>query len=159
MSTVNTSIKNTLRIKMMTEKNGAQVLKMIITHPMESGYRRDSRRNELIPADYIETLRISIDGRTYLKARLTGNISTNPFMYLTFNPPLQNEKIMTVSWTDNHGIEHGGDIPIEHALREVVNILPAEASTTQEPDSSPTPVIQLLDTVPKAVCNKPLGGK
>lgn len=159
MSTDITSVKNALRLKLMTEKSGAQVLKMIIQHPMESGYRRDSRRNELIPADYIDTLRISIDGRPYFEVRLTGSISTNPFIYLTFNPPLQNEKIMTVSWTDNHGVEHGGDIPIEQALREVVNILPTDVSTTQGSDSLPAPVVQLLDTVPKAVCNKPLGGK
>jgi sulfur-oxidizing protein SoxZ len=107
-----TFTKNSLRIRISHEKNGEQVFKTIITHPMETGYRRDSRTGETIAADYIEDLRISVDGKTYFAISLGENVSSNPFLSFVFARPLVDNQLLRISWVDNHQRDTAYDCPV-----------------------------------------------
>lgn len=97
-----TNLKNSLRIRITMEKNGEQVFKALLSHPMETGYRRDPRTEQYIPADYIEDLHISVDGKKYFDIILGENVSKNPFLSFTFTAPLVDNQLMEISWVDNN---------------------------------------------------------
>jgi len=98
----NYSIKNTIRLHVDRDKSGEQVFKSLFTHPMETGYRRDSRTGEKVPADYIENVLITVDGEKYFEITLGENVSKNPFLSFAFTKPLVDNQLMTVSWVDNN---------------------------------------------------------
>lgn len=65
-------------------KDGVITVKALMTHPMESGFRKDKKTKELIPANYIETVTISKGGTVAATATLTGGISKNPYVAVSF---------------------------------------------------------------------------
>lgn len=154
-----TSDKHKVLVRISTEKTGEQIFKMIIKHPMETGYRRDNKTLELIPADYIEQLRISLDGVTCFEAALSENIAKDPFLYFTFNQPVNENAQLIVNWSDNLGKEYSENFSVEKILREsaqarsAATVVPT-ANVIQKPTTLPS-----LDTVARPVCNKPFGNR
>ena len=59
-------------------------LKMLLTHPMETGLRKDKKTGQVIPAHYIETVTVSHNGKTVLDALLGPAVSKNPFLQCKF---------------------------------------------------------------------------
>ena len=98
----NMNSKNSIRIRISHEKGGEQVFKAIITHPMETGYRRDNQSGTTIPADYIEDVLIKVEGKTCFATTLSENVSMNPFLSFVFTKPLIDNQNMTISWMDNN---------------------------------------------------------
>lgn len=93
--------KNSIKLRIANNTKGEQVLKAIFSHPMETGLRRDKRTNKKIPADYIEDLRISVDGEIYFEITLWEYVSRNPYLTFTFAKPIVDGQLMQVSWVDN----------------------------------------------------------
>jgi sulfur-oxidizing protein SoxZ len=90
-------------IKIRTKLNGdVAAIKSLITHPMESGFRKDSKTGEIVPAHFIEEVICQLNGNTILTALWSGSVSKNP--YLAFN--VQGAKtgdIVNLTWKDNKG--------------------------------------------------------
>lgn len=97
------SSKNRLRVRIDRNKHREQVFKSIITHPMETGFRRSPKTRKVIPADYIAQLAIAVDGETYIEYTWTENISRNPFFSFTLSHTLVDGQTMQVVFRDNHG--------------------------------------------------------
>jgi sulfur-oxidizing protein SoxZ len=95
------NMSNNFLLRVIKEKNGDQTYKSIITHPMETGLRRDNKTMAFIPADYIEDVRITVDGKLFFEITLGGNVSQNPFIAFTFSEPIIDEQVMRISWFDN----------------------------------------------------------
>ena len=69
---------------------------------METGLRRDSETDELIPAHFIEEVTAEYEGKIVFKAYISGGISKNPF--LSFKIKNGNVgKIIKINWKDNNG--------------------------------------------------------
>ena len=88
-------------------------VKVLMSHPMETG-RRKNDFGDLIPANFIQLVSASINGKQLLEAQLGTGISKNP--YLTFH--LRGAKlgdIVRVNWTDNHGKTGEGEIAVTPA--------------------------------------------
>ena len=96
------NLKNGFRMRINTEKTGEQVFKALISHPMETGYRRDAKTEKNIPADYIEDLYISVDGKKYFEIVLGENVSKTPFLSFVFSKPLVDNQKFKISWIDNN---------------------------------------------------------
>jgi len=94
--------KNSIKIRIGEDRNGEQIFKTIIAHPMETGYRRDKRSGGYIPADYIEDFRVSVDGEPFIELVLGENVSKNPYLSFTFTKPLIENQKMEVYWQDNN---------------------------------------------------------
>jgi sulfur-oxidizing protein SoxZ len=76
-------------------------VKVLISHPMESGQRRD-QLGLAIPRDIINHFICALDGETVLEAELFPAIAANPF--LSFSAVTEKSGILTLTFTDDHGV-------------------------------------------------------
>lgn len=90
-------------IRIRTKAVGTKTLvRIMIEHPMETGRRKDTARDAVIPAHYITELRIEHNHAPILHGALTTAVSKNPY----FSFRLSNAKAgdtLRVSWKDNLG--------------------------------------------------------
>lgn len=54
-------------------------VKVLISHPMETGTRKDPKTKQLIPAHYITDVSATLNGTVVLTAHWGGGIAKNPF--------------------------------------------------------------------------------
>ncbi|MDZ7751617.1 MAG: thiosulfate oxidation carrier complex protein SoxZ [Gammaproteobacteria bacterium] len=81
--------------------DGEVTLKSLISHPMETGSRKDSKTGKTIPAHFIEEVTVSRNGTPAVKGLLSGGVSKNPYLSVKFKGD-KGDKV-TVAWTDNKG--------------------------------------------------------
>lgn len=77
-------------------------VKALISHPMETGLRKDKKTGKKIPAHYIETLNVEHNGDNVLNALWGPAVSKNPYLFFKFNGGSSGDTI-TISWKDNKG--------------------------------------------------------
>ncbi|MEE2879664.1 MAG: thiosulfate oxidation carrier complex protein SoxZ [Pseudomonadota bacterium] len=75
-------------------------LKALIQHPMETGYRRGSRGEE-IARDIITRFECRYNGETVFAANLQPGIAANPF--LSFHTKTTESGTLEFEWTDQDG--------------------------------------------------------
>ena len=83
-------------------KNGVATVKCLISHPMETGLRKDKKSGKLIPAEFIQEVTCEHGGATVLAAEWGSAISKNPFLSFKFSGAKSGDSIK-VSWVDNKG--------------------------------------------------------
>ena len=86
--------------------NGATEILVLVEHPMETGQRIDPKTKRKIPAHFIETLTISVNGHPVAETDLSVAISKDPLLGVLVAGPKAGDTV-TVSWRDNKG-ETGG---------------------------------------------------
>lgn len=82
-------------------KDGAVNVKILMSHEMETGQRKDSA-GKPIPAHFIQQVSATWQGKVVLSANWGTAISKNPFLEFSFKGGQKGERIQ-VSWTDNQG--------------------------------------------------------
>ncbi len=75
-------------------------LKALIRHPMESGFRRGSRGEE-IPRDIITTFECLYNGEKVFQADFYPTVAADPF--LTFHTKATQSGTLEFRWTDQDG--------------------------------------------------------
>ena len=90
----------TLKIR-AKEKSGEVTVKILFTHPMETGLRKDKKSGEVIPADFIDNVMCEVNGKKLLNSNFSGSISQNPF--LSFKYAGKKGDDITVNFRDNSG--------------------------------------------------------
>ncbi len=90
------------KVKAMVGANGDTVVKTIVTHPMETGFRRDKKTGKVIPAFFIQEFAVRHNGKTVLLAYWGPAISKNPLLHFTFNGGASGDKV-SFFWKDNRG--------------------------------------------------------
>jgi len=93
--------KSTIKIR-AKEKGGVVTVKSLMTHPMETGARKDSKTGELIPAHFIQEVTCKAAGKTVLTAYWSGGVSKNPYLSFKFKGAAKGDEI-ELSWVDNKG--------------------------------------------------------
>ena len=83
-------------------KNGTAKVKCLISHPMETGLRKNKKTGKLIPAKFIQEVTCEHSGNTVMDAQWNGTISKNPFMAFSFSGAAPGDMIK-ISWVDNTG--------------------------------------------------------
>jgi len=91
--------------------SGVTTLKMIISHPMETGLRKDKATGKKIPAHYIESVIVKHNDKVVLDALLGPAVSKNPFIQCKFKGAAQGDALM-ISWTDSKGGSDTGEVKI-----------------------------------------------
>ncbi len=76
-------------------------VKALMTHPMETGQRKDKKTGELVPAHFIQDIVVTAGDKTILTAKWGGSVSKNP--YLAFNYAGKAGDKVKLAWTDNKG--------------------------------------------------------
>ena len=93
--------KSSIKVRAKVKGDEAKI-KCLISHPMETGLRKDSKTKELIPARFIQEVVCEHGGNTVMTAQWNGTISKNPFMSFSFTGAKSGDMIK-VSWVDNTG--------------------------------------------------------
>ena len=83
------------------EKNGVVTVKSLMSHPMETGLRKNKKTGKKIPAHFIQEVTAKAGDKTVLEAYWGGAISKNP--YLSFKYKGSKGDMLTISWIDNQG--------------------------------------------------------
>ncbi|MBT3348023.1 MAG: thiosulfate oxidation carrier complex protein SoxZ [Thiotrichales bacterium] len=89
-----------VRIK-AKEKKGVIDIKCLLSHPMETGLRKDKKSGKTIPAHFIQTIVAEIDGAVFMHADINVTISKNPYLRMRVDGKKGDN--ITVTWTDNTG--------------------------------------------------------
>jgi len=89
-------------IKLRTKAKGGKIqVKALISHPMETGLRKDKKTGKAIPAHFISEVIVEANGKPVLTALWSGSVSKNPF--LSFNYAGTKDDTVKLSWKDNTG--------------------------------------------------------
>jgi len=91
--------KSTIKLR-TKEKKGKIQVKALITHPMETGLRKN-KKGEKIPAHHITKIVVEANGKPVLTADWSGSVSKNPF--LSFKYAGSKDDTVKLSWEDNTG--------------------------------------------------------
>ncbi|MGX2039457.1 thiosulfate oxidation carrier complex protein SoxZ [Methylocaldum sp. MU1018] len=84
-------------------ENGLTTVRMLITHPMETGRRRDDLTGRTVPAHFIREVRIECNRHLIASCELSTAVSKDPYIALRFRGGKTGDDIR-VTWTDNLGI-------------------------------------------------------
>lgn len=82
----------------------SQVMQMIITYPMETGWRRE-KSGAVVPAYYISQLHISLDEVKLIEYDMSNNVSKYSFFSFVLNQEVVDGQKVKIEWRDNHNIE------------------------------------------------------
>ncbi len=83
-------------------KNGEAKVKCLISHPMETGLRKNKKTGKFFPAKFIQEVNCEHGGKTVLNAQWNATISKNPFLSFAFTDAKSGDTIK-ISWVDNTG--------------------------------------------------------
>jgi sulfur-oxidizing protein SoxZ len=89
------------KIRTRTQEGVIEVL-VLVTHPMETGLRKDKATGNVIPAHFIQEITIDLNGKTMASASLGIGISENPLLGFRSKTAKNGDKIK-VNWKDNQG--------------------------------------------------------
>jgi len=76
-------------------------IKTLISHPMESGLRKDSKTGELIPRRIINRFEVTFNGEIAFGAELEPAVSANP--YFEFRMTVPESGTVHFAWHDDTG--------------------------------------------------------
>lgn len=83
-------------------KDGVVTVKALVSHPMESGLRKDKKTGEPIPAHFIQEVVVMHGDKTVMTASWSGGVSKDPYLSFKFKGGNAGDTIK-LSWTDNQG--------------------------------------------------------
>jgi sulfur-oxidizing protein SoxZ len=77
-------------------------IKILMSHIMETGQRKDQRTGQVMPAHYIQNVTVGLNDKTVMTAQWGPGISKDPFLGLKVKGAKAGDKV-TVNWEDNKG--------------------------------------------------------
>ncbi len=89
-----------VRVPKTASAGEAILIKTLISHPMESGQRKDSDGN-IIPREIINRFTCDFNGQNVVDVKMEPAISTNP--YLEFQATVPESGTFTFTWYDDDG--------------------------------------------------------
>jgi sulfur-oxidizing protein SoxZ len=95
-----------------TLKDGVTTVKALMTHPMETGARKDKESGELVPAEYIQEVTVNHNDAVVLNANWGTGISKNPYLSFKIKGGAAGDTI-TLTWKDNLGESGSGETKVK----------------------------------------------
>ena len=89
-----------LQVPPSVKKGEPFEVRVLVQHPMETGYRRDLN-GQSIPLHIVDKLVCRVAGREIFSAELGSGIAANP--YLAFYATANESGEVEVEWSDNRG--------------------------------------------------------
>ncbi|ACG58152.1 Sulphur oxidation protein SoxZ [Hydrogenobaculum sp. Y04AAS1] len=93
------------------KKGDVAKLMFLVKHPMDPGTIKDPKTGKLIPANYITTIDISLNGQKIATIKNGPGVSSNPIFGLDFKA-IEAGTVKMV-FTDNHGKSFEHDFNLE----------------------------------------------
>jgi sulfur-oxidizing protein SoxZ len=99
-------------IKIRTARVGdITEVKCLMSHPMETGLRKDAKTGQTLPAHYITQVTATLNGKLVMQAQWGGGIAMNPYLAFRLKGARSGDKLV-VSWLDNTGASSSGEAVI-----------------------------------------------
>ena len=83
-------------------KGGITTVKALITHPMETGLRKNKKTGKKIPAHFIQEVVAKHNGAVAMTAQWGPAVSKNPYLSFQIDGGKAGDTI-ELSWVDNKG--------------------------------------------------------
>jgi sulfur-oxidizing protein SoxZ len=99
-----------MRIRATVQGDIADV-KVLMTHIMETGLRKDTKTDKFIPAHFIDQVVVTLNGKTVMDAQWGVAVSKNPFLGFKIKGANPGDKI-AVSAVDNLGAKYNGETTV-----------------------------------------------
>lgn len=93
--------KKSIRLR-ASNKGGVATVKALITHPMETGQRKNKKTGKKIPAHFIQAVSGKHNGKEVLLAEWGPAVSKNPYISFKFAGAKKGDTV-EISWSDNKG--------------------------------------------------------
>jgi len=93
-------------------KDGVTTVKALMTHPMETGARKDKDTGELVPAEFIQEVVVMHNDKVVLNANWGTGISKNPYLSFKIKGGADGDTIK-LEWKDNLGATGSGETQIK----------------------------------------------
>jgi sulfur-oxidizing protein SoxZ len=84
-----------------TAKGGFTDIRVLMTHPMETGQRKDPD-GKLVPAHFIQNVTLKLNGKTVVDSQISQGVSRNPVFSFRIKGGAVGDKV-EVAWQDNTG--------------------------------------------------------
>ena len=82
--------------------DGETSVKALMTHPMETGLRKDKKTGEVVPAHFITEVTCKWKDQVVMTALWSGGISQNPYLAFKFKGGEKGDPV-ELTWLDNKG--------------------------------------------------------
>jgi sulfur-oxidizing protein SoxZ len=102
---------NSIKIRAKLKGDVTQV-KALISHPMETGARKDEKSGEVVPAYFIQEVVCTWKGKEVMKALWSGGVSKNPYISFKFTGAAKGDTVQ-LAWTDNKGESDSAEAEIK----------------------------------------------
>ena len=89
-----------LQVPPTVKKGQAFEIKVLVQHPMETGFRRDMN-GQSIPMNVVNKLVCRVGGREVFSAELGSGVAANP--YIAFFATADAPGEVVIEWTDDRG--------------------------------------------------------
>jgi len=93
-------------------KGDVTEVKALMSHPMETGLRKDKKTGEKIPAHFIKEVNAEHKGTSVMVAQWGVAVSKNPYLSFKFKGGAAGDTIK-ISWVDNKGESDTGETTIK----------------------------------------------
>lgn len=87
-------------------------IKILMTHVMETGQRKDAKTGQTVPAHFIQSVTVTLNGKTVLDTQFSQAVSKNPFLGIRVKGAKAGDKVV-VNWVDNKGDKGSGEATVE----------------------------------------------
>ena len=94
-------VKPRVKVPKKAKAGDVVTIKTLISHPMESGQRKDRKTGELIPRKIINKFVATFEGETVVSVDVDPAVSANP--YFQFDMKVPGPGIVRFEWTDDDG--------------------------------------------------------
>ena len=94
-------IKPRVKVPKKAEVGEVITVKTLISHPMESGQRKDRKTGELIPRNIVNTFSVTFNGETVFEATVEPAVSANPYFEFQMRVPEEGE--LAFKWVADDG--------------------------------------------------------
>jgi sulfur-oxidizing protein SoxZ len=102
---------DSIRIKAKAQGSETEV-KALISHPMETGQRKDKKTGQMIPAHFIQELVAKHNGKDVVTAHWGAAVSKNPYVSFVITGAKAGDTI-EMSWVDNKGEKDSASVKVE----------------------------------------------
>ena len=90
--------------------NGYTDVRVLMTHPMETGQRKDAD-GKLVPMHFIQNLTVKVNGKTVVEGEISQAVSRNPVFSFRLKGAKAGDKI-DIAWLDSRGERSQSDATI-----------------------------------------------
>ena len=86
-------------------------VKVLMSHPMESGQRKDAKTDKVVPAHFINAVVVTLNGKEVIDSQWGSAISKNPFLGFKVKGVKAGDKF-AVNAVDNLGNKFDGEVAV-----------------------------------------------